>query len=173
MVSSLCARAAAALLFASSMLMAGPALAQWRVAQDRPSGSSQRIDVAVVENESGHRLRFYSDDTENVRALFTIRGGFDSMDPGACPTYRIDNRDPRRVTFEEQRCRILPKQVEFTLGKTGLNQNRELKRIMNGNNLVVRYRLGSGIYRETQFTLSGSKYALTLAVRDREVGGDE
>jgi hypothetical protein len=172
-VKTSCTRAAAGLLLAGGMLITGSGLAQWRVGQDSPSGSTKRIDVAIVENDSGHSLSLYSDDTQNVRALFTIRGGFDTVDPGACPTYRVDDREPRRVSFEDQRCRVLPKQVEFTLGKTGFGRNRDLQRLMNGNNLVVRYRLGSGLYRETQFTLTGSKYALTVAVEDREVGVDE
>ncbi len=136
-------------------------------------GSDKRIDVAIVENDSGHSLHLFSDDMQNVHATFTIRGGFDTMDPGVCPTYRVDQRAPVRVTFEEERCRILPKQAEFTLGKTGQGNNRKLRRIMNGDSIVFRYRLGGGNYRETKFTLRGSKYALTTAVEDLEVGVDE
>jgi hypothetical protein len=44
---------------------------------------------------------------------------------------------------------------------------------MNGSNIVFRYRLGGGNYRETSFTLRGSMYALTTAVEDLEVGADE
>jgi hypothetical protein len=161
------------MLFACGMLLAGPAHPQWRVAQETPSGSGKRIDVAIVENDSGHSLRLYNDEAQNVRGLFTIRGGFDIMDPGGCPTYRVDKREPKRVTFEAARCRIVLKQAEFTLGKSGFGSNRQLRRIMNGNTIVFRYRLGSGNYRETAFTLTGSKYALTTAVEDLEVGADE
>jgi len=77
------------------------------------------------------------------------------------------------VTFGADRCRILPKQAEFTLGKSGQGNNRELRRIMNGSNIIFRYRLGRGNYRETSFTLRGSKYALTTAVEDWEVVIDE
>jgi len=166
-------RLAAALLLAGGVLITGSAHAQWRVAQETPSGTQNRINVAIVENDSGHSLRLYNDETQIVRGIFAIRGGFDTLDPGVCPTYRVDEREPRRVVFEDQRCRILLKHVEFTLGKTGFGRNRQLQRIMNGDNIVFRYRLGRGNYRETVFTLTGSKYALTLAVEDREVGFDE
>ena len=44
---------------------------------------------------------------------------------------------------------------------------------MNGSNIIFRYRLGGGNYRETSFTLRGSKYALTTVVEDWEVVIDE
>lgn len=161
------------LLIAGSLMTAAPAHAQWRVTQEKPNGANKRIDIAIVENDSGHSLRLYNDDAQNVRGLFTIRGGFDTMDPGGCPTYRVDKREPKRVTFEDQRCHILPKQAEFTLGKSGYGRNNQLHRIMNGNDIVFRYRLGNGLYRETVFTLRGSKYALTAAVGITEEGFDE
>jgi hypothetical protein len=173
MVKASTVRLAAGPLLAAGLLLAAPAHAQWRVAQETPSGAGKRIDIAIVENGTGHSLRLYSDDTQNVRGLFTIRGGFDTMDPGGCPTYRVDKREPKRVTFEDERCRILPKQAEFTLGKSGYGRNRQLHRIMNGNDIVFRYRLGNGLYRETIFTLRGSKYALTTAVEDTAEGFDE
>ena len=165
-------RLAAGLLIACA-LHATAALAQWRVAQEAPSGGSFRIDVATIENDSGHILRLFNDESQNVRAIFTIRDGFDTIDPGVCPTYRVDQRQAKRVTFEGVDCRILPKQAEFTLGKVGQGRNPDLHRIMNGSNIVFRYRLGGGNYRETSFTLRGSKYALTTAVADLEVDNDE
>ncbi|MCK5363486.1 MAG: hypothetical protein KAR22_10980 [Gammaproteobacteria bacterium] len=172
MVKTATMRAAAGLFFVW-MLLAEPAFAQWRVMQDTPAGTIKRIDVAIIENDSGHNLRLFNDETNNVRAIFTIRNGFDTIDPGVCPTYRVDERESKRVTFEADRCRILPKQAEFTLGKSGQGNNRELRRIMNGSNIIFRYRLGGGNYRETSFTLRGSKFALTTVVEAWEVVIDE
>ena len=160
-------------LFFTCILHATPATAQWRVAQEIPAGSNFRIDVAIIENDSGHMLRLFNDESQNVRAIFTIRDGFDTIDPGVCPTYRVDQREPKRVTFEANGCRILPKQAEFTLGKVGQGRDRDLHRIMNGSDITFRYRLGGGNYRETSFTLRGSKYALTTAVTDLEFDNDE
>jgi hypothetical protein len=160
-------------IFFAGLLLAAPAFAQWRVAQEVPAGTKNRIDVAIIDNDSGHSLRFFNDETQNLRGIFTIREGFDTIDPDVCPTYRVDEREPRRVTFETDRCRILSKQSEFTLGKTGLGDNLELRRIMNGSNIIFRYRLSGGNYRETKFTLRGSKYALTTAVEDLYLGFDE
>lgn len=173
MVRTTALRLLTGVLCALGILLVRAADAQWRVAQDSPNGVAARIDIAVVENDSGHSLQLYSDDSRNVRGVFTIRGGFDTIDPGSCPTYRVDEREPQRLTFEEQRCRILPKQAEFTLGKAGQGRNRQLRRIQNGSSLVFRYRLGNGTYRETAFTLRGSKYALTTAIQVSEVGADE
>lgn len=160
-------------ILAACTLLFQAADAQWRVGQEAPAGVAKRIDVAIVENESGHRLRIFSDDARNVRGIFEIGDGFDTIDPGVCPTYRVDKQQPRRVTFEEGRCNILPKQAEFTLGRTHEGRNSRLRRIMNGSNIVFRYRLAEGNYRETSFTLRGSMYALTTAVEDLEVGADE
>ncbi len=156
-----------------ALLLIQPAAAQWRVGQETPVGGTKRIDVAVVENDSGHRLRIFSDDDRNVHGIFEIGEGFDTIDPGVCPTYRVDKREPRRVSVGEGRCQILPKQAAFTLGRTYEGRNERLRRIMNGSNIVFRYRLGGGNYRETSFTLRGSMYALTTAVEDLEVGADE
>jgi hypothetical protein len=150
-----------------------PALAQWRVAQETPAGTEYRIDVAVIDNESGHQLRLFNDEAQNVRGIFTIRDGFDTIDPGVCPTYRVDERAAKQVSFAGERCRILLKQTEFTLGKSGLIDNPDLRRIMNGSSIVFRYRLGNGNYRETTFTLRGSKYAVTTAIEDPKFGYDE
>lgn len=173
MVRVTAARVATRVLGALGILLAGTAGAQWRVAQDTPNGVTDRIDIAVVENDSGHSLQLYSDDTRNVRGIFTIRDGFDTIDPAGCPTYRVDEREPERVGFGDERCRVAPKQAEFTLGKSGQGRNRQLRRIMNGSSLVFRYRLGNGAYRETRFTLRGSKYALTTALQDYSIGADE
>ena len=172
MVNMSAIRFAAGIVFAA-MLLAGPVFAQWRVAQENPAGIGKRINIAIVENDSGSSLRFFNDETQTVRGIFRIRDGFDTIDPRVCPTYRIDNREPRRVTFEEGRCRIVRKQAEFTLGKAGQGSNRQLHRVMNGDSIAIRYRLAGGNYRETTFTLRGSKYALTTAVGNLEVVIDE
>lgn len=164
---------AASSILIACVLLFQAAAAQWRVGQEKPAGLTKRIDVAIVENDSGHRLRIFSDDARNVRGIFEIGGGFDTIDPAVCPTYRVDKRRPRRVAFEEDRCRILPKQAEFTMGRTYEGRNEQLRRIMNGSTIVFRYRLGGGNYRETSFTLRGSMYALTTAVEDLQVGADE
>jgi hypothetical protein len=170
---SRCRMALATGMLLVGTLLSAAALAQWRVTQETPSGSERRIDVALVDNESGHELRLFNDDAQYLHGIFTIRGGFDTIDPRVCPTYRVDEREPKRVTFADARCRIQPKSVEFTLGAAGDLDDRELRRLMNGSNLVFRYRLGGGNYRETQFTLRGSKYALTTALEDVYLGFDE
>ena len=172
MVNMSAMRIAAGMLFAAALL-ARPAFGQWRVAQETPAGIGKRINIAIVENDSGSSLRLFNDETQTVRGIFTIRDGFDTIDADVCPTYRVDNREPRRVSFEEGRCRVLPRQAVFTLGKTGQGRNRQLHRIMNGDSIAIRYRLAGGNYRETTFTLRGSKYALTTAVNNLEVGVDE
>lgn len=163
----------AAGIFFAGVLLSAQATAQWRVTQETRSGAGETIHVAVIDNDSGHQLRLFNDDAQNLHGIFTIRGGFDTIDPGVCPTYRVDEREQKRVTFAEGRCQIQPKSVEFTLGPAGDLDNRELRRIMNGSSIVFRYRLSGGNYRETQFTLRGSKYALTTAVEDLNLGFDE
>ncbi len=163
----------AAGILIAAMLLTGPVFAQWRVAQENPPGIGKMINIAIVENDGGSSLRLFNDETQTVRGIFTIRDGFDTFDSEVCPTYRVDDREPQRVTLEDGRCRVLPRQAVFSLGKTGPGRNRQLHRIMNGDSIAIRYRLAGGYYRETTFTLRGSKYALTTAVSNLEVGIDE
>lgn len=160
-------------LTAALVVVTGHAVAQWRVVPEVPDGTASPVNIAVVDNESGHSLRIYRDDEFNVRGTFKIRGGFDTIHQNGCPTYRVDERPPVRVSFADGRCLLEPKRAHFTVGKIGESSNRELRRFMNGSDIVFRYRLANGGYRETTFTLRGSKYALNTAIGQDEIEFDE
>ena len=152
---------------ALSVTLAGAATgvaAQWQVETESPPEVANEVAVAMVTNATGHSLRIYEDAQNHVHALFTIRGGFDTLDPAGCPTIRVDRRRPERLTYQDGRCRLEPKRVEFTLGRVGEPVERTLRQFLNGSNVVFRYRLAGGIYRETAFTLHRSKHALYSAI---------
>lgn len=140
------------------------AAAQWQVETEAVPDATSDVAVAVVENEAGHSLRIYEDGERRVLALFTIRGGFDTLDPAGCPTIRVDRRRPERLTYGGGRCLLEPKRVRFTLGEVGAPRERTLRQFLNGSNVVFRYRLAGGMYRETSFTLHRSKHAVYSAI---------
>jgi len=159
--------AACALLFSG-----GESRAQWRVVAEVPAGLETPTEIAMVENDSGHSLRIYRD-AQDVRGVFAIRGGFDTVNEDSCPTYRVDDRRPARLSYQKESCRIDGKRVHFTLGDPAAPRNGELRQLMNGSSIVIRYRLRAGHYRETEFTLLHSKYALGTAVGGPDLFFDE
>ena len=152
------------ILCAALALGAAGVEASWQVDTEAVPETPVAVPVARVDNESGHSLRIYEDAGNRVHALFTIRGGFDTLDPAACPTIRVDRRRPERLTYEGERCLLEPKRAQFTLGKVGEPVERTLRQFLNGSRIVFRYRLAGGAYRETGFTLHRSKHALYTAI---------
>jgi hypothetical protein len=158
---------------AALVLGTGSASAEWRVVTESPPDTDAAVEVALVDNDSGHSLRIFRDDEFNVRGVFTIRGGFDTIDQDGCPTYRVDKREPVRVSFHARRCVLEAKRAEFTLGTIGDPNNWQLRQLIFGSDIVFRYRLDSGGYRETAFTLRRSKQALQSAIGQAEIEFDE
>ena len=141
--------------------------AQWDIAKEPvPHSVQSQVPVAVVENDLGHSLKVYVDDSGVVRGMFTINGGFDALSTSICPTYRVDERKPRVVGHGEAACQIESKRAHFTFGKQQGAQVRstELHRLMNGSAILFSYQLDEVGYRESSFSLRGSKFAVRGAI---------
>lgn len=156
------------IIFACAIPICGLA-AQWDIAKEPVPHSAQaqvQVPVAVVRNELGHTLKVYIDDAGVVRGMFTINGGFDALATSICPTYRVDERQPRVVGNGGAACQIEAKRAHFTLGKQqgGQVQSTELHRLMNGTAILFSYQLDEVGYRESSFSLRRSKFAVRGAI---------
>ena len=155
------------LIFLVCALPNGVSALQWDIAKEPvPHSSEALVSVAVVENDLGHSLKIYVDDAGVVRGMFTINGGFDILAGAMCPTYRVDERQPRVVGMGEISCEIESNRAHFTFGQQqgGKIRSTELHRLMNGTAVVFSYQLESVGYRESSFSLSRSNYAVRGAI---------
>lgn len=160
------ARVATAMLLGLALAPVSGAHAQWSVGPARPEGAAVDVTVARLANEGGHALEVYRDGSGAVRARFTLPPGLTELDTGLCPTLQVDRWAPTNRSIDQGACLANARWAEYVVG-TVANQriaSERLFQFMNGNQVVFRYRLAGGDYRETAFSLSGSKRALTGAI---------
>ena len=140
--------------------------AQWQVEEEVFDGDPTRRKVAVVNNDSGHSVRIYNDGSSAVRVVFALPDGFDTLSRETCPTFRVDHGPPQVAEDDRDRCGIEPRRASFTMGRVadGRVRSNALFWIMNGTRLLFRYRLEHVGYRETAFSLRGSKQVLREAI---------
>jgi len=154
------------------LVLPGAAAAQWDIVEEPvPGGGGAPVRVAKVENDSGHVLRIYLDEGAVV-GVFALREGFDRLAAESCPTYRVDDREPVPLASLDGGCRIDGKSARFVLGREheGTIRSEPLHRLMNGTAIVFRYRMAALGYRQTEFSLNRSKYAVRGAVgRDIDI----
>ena len=156
---SRCARIPWALV-ALALLALSPARApaQWHTARLAVGEDGTMVDVAAVENDSGHRFQVYRSAESLVRGRFSIPEGFERLSPDTCPTWQVDDRF-LVSTAAESACRVEHWHADFVIA--GIDGRRvrsvELDRVMRGNRLVFRYRIEGAGYRETSFGLRGSR----------------
>ena len=135
--------------------------AEWTVTTD--SGNESAVTaVAHTKNEDGYSLEIYQDSVKAVRSRFTLPDGLLKLKEKSCPTYQIDRNPPRNRSINEAFCLSGNNWSEYILGYL-TNQHitsPSLLSIMNGINIVFRFQLENGDYRETQFSLAGSKRAM-------------
>jgi hypothetical protein len=89
-----------------------------------------------------------------------------SLDGRTCPTFQIDRGPAVNRSVNNAPCLQTGQWAEFVLGYVSDKQiiSPRLLSFLNGNNIVFRFRLGGGDYRDTQFSLLGSKRSMTEAI---------
>lgn len=142
------------------------ASAQWRVNQRSISQSGAKGLVAHTENEAGYALEFYKDGDAAIRIRLNLPEGLMKLREGTCPTYQIDQGKPDNRSYDASPCSGTVLRPEFVTGHIENQQIRSdlLLQIMNGNTITFRFRLEQGDYRETGFSLAGSKRSMTTAI---------
>lgn len=148
---------------AASPLMAH---ADWSVIKTRPKGANTDTVIAHSQNTDGYILEIYRDSGGAVRSRFTLDPGLTSLLERSCPTFQIDRWPAINKSLNGAQCLATGRWAEFILGYVADRKviSPRLLTFMNGNNITFRFRLSAGDYRETQFSLLGSKRSMTEAI---------
>ena len=150
---------------AAVLFCAPQARAEWAVVQQREANDALTT-IARTTNEQGYSLEIYRDAAGAVRSRFSLREGLLTFSEKSCPTYQIDRGQPLNRSINSAICLASNRWAEYVLGYI-VDRNvesRTLLALMNGINIAFRFRLAGGDYRETQFSLLGSKRSLTEAL---------
>ena len=142
--------------------------AQWHTVSVPVGEDGAQVNTATVENESGHRFRVYRSGESLVRGQFTIPEGFERLSPETCPTWQVDKRF-QTSTASEAECRMGNWHADFVIAQIDGNRvpSAELDRVMRGRRLVFRYRIEGAGYRETTFSLRGSRRRIQAILGER------
>lgn len=138
-------------------------MAAWTIRDPEVAGLNP---VAYAANSTGQRAEIFLGDRNTVYLRLVLGGRFETFNASNCPTFQIDKRKPMHHFDVGYRCAIVAKMATFMLGRIA---DREIKslvlhRFMNGNRVTFRYLVNTGQYRQTSFSLSRSKQALTQAL---------
>ncbi|MGH8246962.1 MAG: hypothetical protein ACREUU_11085 [Gammaproteobacteria bacterium] len=152
-------------LCAAMLCYSGWAAADWAVVSQRENNDTTTT-IARTNNPDGYSLEIYRDAVGAVRSRFTLRDGLLRLVERDCPTYQIDKGKPINRSINSAPCLSTERWSEYVLGYVvdSRVESRNLLSFMNGINIYFRFRLASGDYRETQFSLLGSKRSLSAAL---------
>jgi YD repeat-containing protein len=143
-----------------------PAMAEWRVIDHRDASSGAVTTIASTTNPDGYTLEMYRDAGGAVRSRFTLMSGLTRLHAGACPTFQIDRGPAVNRSVDNAPCLATGQWAEFVLGYVSNSQvvSPRLLSFMNGNSISFRFRLAGGDYRDTLFSLLGSKRSMAAAI---------
>ncbi|OGT35880.1 MAG: hypothetical protein A2W28_08105 [Gammaproteobacteria bacterium RBG_16_51_14] len=145
------------------------AAAAWQIVTHTDTDTNTDMRVAYIENKSGYTLEIYRDAVGAVRSRFTLMPGLSRLANHNCPTYQIDKRQPQNRSINDAPCIPESNWAEFILGYIENNEVTSVKlhELMNGTLVTYRFALENGGYRETNFSLVGSKKAFTAALGEK------
>jgi len=149
-------------------LLLCPSLVQadWSVITHTDADSNTETQVAYTKNEDGYSLEIYKDSVGAIRSRFSLNTKLDKMAKRSCPTYQIDSRLLDNRSINDAPCLTDLAWSEFIFGYTENNKvvSKKLNALMNGSTIVFRFILENGSYKQTEFSLSGSKKATLSAL---------
>ncbi|GMR18628.1 MAG: hypothetical protein BMS9Abin33_1058 [Gammaproteobacteria bacterium] len=165
------------LVFIIGLSVHSLASADWRVDKRVDAMTDEAKKTAIVQNEVGHIFSIYRlSEGGPVWGNFALADGiFDQIDWEKPPIYRVDKYEPinliRMKRTQEMGLGIQayewgPKWVNFRIwhGKEDEGIANELVQLMEGNNIVFRYYLSTGGYKDTSFSLKGAASAISGAI---------
>lgn len=140
-------------------------LAEWEVITHTDTNNNSETQVAYSQNEDGYSLEIYKDSVGAIRTRFSLNSALDTFAKRSCPTYQIDSRLLDNRSINDAPCLTNLAWSEFVLGyiSSATVNSARLNALMNGSKVTFRFMLDNGSYKETQFSLAGSKRA-TLSV---------
>ena len=147
------------------LLLPFSSLAEWNVITHKDTDSNEETNIAYSINESGYSLEIYRDSVDAIRSRFTLTKGLLAFADKSCPTYQIDRGTPKNRSINDAPCLAGKQWAEFILGYIEVDEiaSSALLSLMNGITITFRFQLANGDYRETGFSLQGSKRAMTIA----------
>jgi hypothetical protein len=162
-----------AALIAAGIVLPAAAHAQWVVANQRLESADASAAIARITNEEGYTLDIYKDGVGAVRGRFSIYDGLAGFAEKSCPTFQIDKQAPGNRSINDAPCLSTKRWTEYILGYVvdGKLKSTYVHSLLNGNSIVFRYRLSAGDYRETEFSLLGSKRSIMTAIGPEVVVG--
>lgn len=139
--------------------------AEWKVITHTDTNNNSETQVAYSQNEEGYSLEIYKDSVGAIRTRFSLNSALDTFAKRSCPTYQIDSRMLDNRSINDAPCLTNLAWSEFVLGyiSSEIVNSERLNALMNGSTVTFRFMLDNGSYKETQFSLAGSKRA-TLSV---------
>jgi len=161
-------RASAILIQVCIILAAvsAPASAQWStIAHKDGSNGSSGTMVAYTINKEGYSLEIYIDNVKAVRGRFSLPEGMLAFPDKFCPSYQIDRGNPVNRSMNDALCISTNQWVEYIIGHADEKKisSSTLLALMNGNSITFLFELSNNDYRQTSFSLQGSKRAMTAA----------
>ena len=149
-------------------LMLSPVIAQaeWSVITHTDTNNNTKTQVAYTQNDEGYSLEIYKDNVGAIRSRFSLNIALDMLAKRSCPTYQIDSTLLDNRSINDAPCLTDLAWSEFILGYTENNSvtSDKLNALMNGGTITFRFILDNGSYKETNFSLSGSKRATLSAL---------
>ncbi len=154
-------------IFILCMPIAG--FAQWAISKDTQMPSEKSTQIAYTTNPDGYKLEIFMDKEQMIHSRFIIKTGMLKLSSETCPTYQIDNGMAINNSINGNSCISNSQWVDYIIGNL---QNRTVNSsipssLMDGNTLSFRFRLESGDYRETKFSLSGSKRSIVSVIGEQ------
>ncbi len=153
------------------------ARADWRVQLSTDAITDREEKIAEVHNQRGYRFGVYRVEGGQVFAVFALPSSLvGSIDHDRSMHLRIDKNKPheRGGPFAREWEKLggektfywEPGFVKFLAwhGEQESGISRIINELMAGDQLLVRYPVGTGGARDTSFSLSGSKPAITEAL---------
>lgn len=136
--------------------------AGWELQAQRDVDGANDAPVAHVHNESGYSLDIYIGLGGDVHARFMLKPRLNGLAPNHCPTFQIDDQELHNSSTDKPDCDSGRHRAGFMLGTIDGNRlvSRPVYELMHGMDITFRFKLESGGYEQTQFSLAGSKSAM-------------
>lgn len=150
-------------------------LADWKVTERIDAMTDKLKKTAQVTNDQGQSFSVYRADDGSVWCNFALSDkNFEQIDSEHRPAYRIDKNDlvdlNEGATMSERlgihNYEWKPKWVNFLIwhGIENEGLSLRLKGMMSGKQLLIRYYVVGGGYKDTSFDLVGAGKAITTAL---------
>lgn len=160
---------------AACMLLPALAMAQWRVETRKDAMTDEVRKAAKAINASGHELNVYRGPRGAVWVMFSVTAiPGETVSPRRAPMLRVDQHAPhdqdgsRHLTERKlgDTYQWEPGFVNFVIwhGVEAQGRSPLLQQLLTGEQLVVRYWLSTGGYKDTAFSLAGAGPAIAEAL---------